>query len=64
MNEHRNPTLYADNRFFSSSVSRVFPEEMTAQRSGSGQIRVKSRFHSSTLEPGFWVESPGNNIYG
>ena len=48
MNERRNPTLYADNRFFSSSFHGFFPEGMTVWRSGSGQIGVKSPLRSST----------------
>ena len=46
MNERRTPTLCADNRFFSSSFHGFFREGMTVQRSGSGQIGVKSHVHS------------------
>jgi len=46
VNERRTPTLCADNRFFSSSFHGFFREGMTVQRSGSGQIGVKSHVHS------------------
>jgi hypothetical protein len=46
----RNPTLYADKHFFSSSFHGFSPDGMAVQRSGSGQIGDKSPYHSLTSD--------------
>jgi hypothetical protein len=45
VNERRNPTTRRGQPFLLALVSRFFPEGMTVQRSGSGQIGVESPLH-------------------
>ena len=44
MNERRNPTLYADNRFFSSSFQGFFPEGMTVSAAALGRLALNPHY--------------------
>jgi hypothetical protein len=57
VNERRNPTLSADNLFFSSSFHGFFPSGSHRSAAALGQIGVKSRLHSLT---GRVVRKDGN----